>query len=424
MKAAKLPNEFNNKSSEEDYSNTNQYILKEPYESQKYSIKINKTETGILFEANQVKNSNIIYSIELSLNDFYQLSKGFKMFDTLEEICDALHNIFISKKVSIMKKSYSFFIILTINLIKGKEQEINIELNSNITNSGNNDIKMQNSNINELENEIEQLKYDKNILLKRINNLEDLVKAQNNELEKYKNIAIEQKNIIGKINNLEKASNEQKKEIEKIKTWKNEYDYEIQEMQANKITLSKIDSKIINKIEELEFLENRLKNNEILKKKNIIFKLLYRATQDGNSVQTFHNKCDNILGTLTIVKTTKGMRFGGYTEQNWYSNKSNSIQRKDSKGVCFCFSLDLFKIYNFNDNNNYSIICLYNYGPYFCYGNTLFSIQNNNGLLVGYTSYKVGYNAFGKFDNDYEISNGQQNFSVIEMEVFQILFDN
>ena len=426
MKAAKLPNEFNNKSSEEDYSDTNQYILLEPYESQKYSIKINKTETGILFEANQVKNSNIIYSIELSLNDFYQLSKGFKMFDTLEEICDALQKIFISKKVSIMKKSYSFFIILTINLIKKKEQEINIELNSNITNSGNNDIKMPNSKINELENEIEQLKNDKNILLKRINNLEDLVKAQNNELEKYKNIAIEQKNIIERINNIEKASNEQKKEIEKIKNWKNEYDYEIQEIQSNKInkiTLSKIDSKIINKIEELEFLENRLKNNEILKKKNIIFKLLYRATQDGNNVQAFHNKCDNILGTLTIVQTTKGMRFGGYTEQNWYkSDKSNRIQRKDSKGVCFCFSLDLFKIYNFNDNSSYSIKCLYNYGPYF--GNTFFSVRNNNGLLYGYTDYATGSGFFGKIDNDYEFNNGQKEFSVIEMEVFQIIFDN
>jgi len=67
MNAAKLPNEFN-KFSEEDYSDTNQYILLEPYESQKYSIKINKTETGILIEANQVQNSNIVYSIELSLN--------------------------------------------------------------------------------------------------------------------------------------------------------------------------------------------------------------------------------------------------------------------------------------------------------------------------------------------------------------------
>ena len=117
MKAARLPNEFNNTFSEEDYSNTNQYILLEPYENQKYSIKINKTEKGILIEANKVQNSNIFYSIELSLNDFYQLSKGFKMFDTLEEICDALQNIFIAKKVSIIKKSYSLSIILTINLI-------------------------------------------------------------------------------------------------------------------------------------------------------------------------------------------------------------------------------------------------------------------------------------------------------------------
>ena len=100
-------------------------------------------------------------------------------------------------------------------------------------------------------------------------------------IEKYKNLADE------KINNLEKASNEQKKEIENIKTWKNEYNLELREMltiKKNKMTLNKIDSKIINTIEELQFLENRLKNNEILKKKNIIFKLLYRATQEGNNI--------------------------------------------------------------------------------------------------------------------------------------------
>ena len=385
MNAAELPNEFN-KFSEEDYSDTNQYILLEPYESQKYSIKINTTETGILIEANQVQNSNIVYSIELSLNDFYQLSKGFKMFDTLEEICDALQNIFIAKKVSIIKKSYSLSIILTINLIGGKEQEINIELNSHITNIENNDIKIQNLKIKELENEIILLKNDKNILLKRINNLEDLVKTQKNEFEKYKilvdekinnieNTINEQRYKIGKINNIEKASNEQKKEIENIKHWKNEYNLELREMltiKKNKMTLNKIDSKIINTIEELEFLENRLKNNEILKKKNIIFKLLYRATQEGNNIRTFHNKCDNIKGTLTIVKTTKGMRFGGYTEQKWYCSNNNSAYQKDNKEVCFCFSLDLFKIYNFNDNFKYSIYCGYNYGPYFYGGDNPF----------------------------------------------------
>ena len=197
MSTAKLPNEL----SEDDYSHTNKYILSEPYENKKHSIKINKTETGILIEAYQIQNSNILYKIELCLNDFYQLSKGFKMFDNLEEICDALQNIFISKKVSIVKKAYSILIILTINLIGGKEQEINIELNSDTIDKENDDIDIL--KINELENEIKQMQNDKNLLLKRVEDLENLVKSQNNELEKLKSMVTEQENIIEKLNNLE-----------------------------------------------------------------------------------------------------------------------------------------------------------------------------------------------------------------------------
>ena len=439
MNAAKLPNEAY-KITEDDYSDTNQYLLLEPYENQKYSIKINKIETCILIEATQVLNSNRLYKIELGLNDFYQLSKGFKMFDNLEEICDALQNIFISNKASIIKKDYSIVIILTINLIGGKEQEINIELNSKTNDEENYDIKYNILKITELENEIKEIKNDKNLLLKKIKVLEDLVNNQNNEL---KNIVAEQKNVIeklnnlettineqrykiGKINNIEKSLNSQKNEIDKIKNWKNEYNSELQEMlitKIDKMTLNKIDSKIINKKEELEFLENRLKNSEILKKKNITYKLLYRATKDGNNVQTFHNKCDNIIGTLTIIKTTKGMRFGGYTEQIWNDNNKKGVGRKDNKNVCFCFSLDLFKIYNYN-SNEHSIYCHYNYGPFFSGNNDIFHIQNKNDFLFGYTGYTSKSNSFGKFEYDYEISGGQSEFSVIEMEVFQILFDN
>ena len=431
MNAAKLPNELS-KFLEEDYSDTSQYILLEPYEKEKYSIKINKTEKGILIEANKVQNSNMFYSIELSRNDFYQLSKGFKMFDTLEEICDALQNIFISRKVSIIKKSDSILIILSINLIGGKEQEINIELNGGTINIDN-EVKIQKLKINELENEIKQIKNDKTILLKKVKDLEDLVKIQNNEFEKkinnLENTLNEQSYKIGKIYNIEKESNEQKKEIEKIKNWKNKYNLELQEMltiKINNTTLNKIDSKIINKIEELEFLENRLKYDEFLKKKNIIYKLLYRATQDGNSIQTFHKNCDNIMGTLTIIKTTKGMRFGGYTEKNWYNgSRDNWNYPKDDKGVCFCFSLDLLKIYNLNDNNKCSIGCYYSYGPCFYGGDAqFFRIYNNNNLLFGNTYYTTKNNSFGSFENDYEINNGKKDFSVIEMEVFQILFDN
>ena len=142
------------------------------------------------------------------------------MFDNLEEICDALQNIFISKKASIIKKMYSLLIVFTINLIGGKEQEINIELRSN---SINKDIEyIKNTKLNELENEIKEIKHDKNILLERINNLENIMKNQNNEIKYLKSMIIEQKSIIGKINNFEKTLKEQKREIEKIKNLKKE----------------------------------------------------------------------------------------------------------------------------------------------------------------------------------------------------------
>ena len=202
----------------------------------------------------------------------------------------------------------------------------------------------------------------------------------------------------------------------------------MQKIKINNISLNKIDSLIINKIEQLEFLENRLKYNDILKRKKVIFKLLYRSSRDGNNMQTFHNKCDNIMGTLSIIKTTKGMKFGGYTEQYWNAGK-NGESRKDAKNICFCFSLDLFKIYNFDDNNQSCICCLNNYGPWFCGYNEqcfirIYNNNGNNGYLVGDTLYQTKYNSFGKIDYDYEINNGQKDFSVVELEVFQILFDN
>jgi len=57
------------------------------------------------------------------------------------------------------------------------------------------------------------------------------------------------------------------------------------------------------------------------------------------------------MGTLTIIKTTKGMRLGGYTEKKWVMAK-NTTYYKDYKGICFCFSLNLFRIYDFNGNSS------------------------------------------------------------------------
>ena len=216
MKTTKLPEELNKKS-EEDISDTYKYTFayKDINGKEKYSIKILKKETNILIEANPVEDSNILYKIELSLNDFYQLSNRFKKFQNLDEIFEELQKIFTSKKASIMtsirkftvnrippktKKDYfnnlNFFLILNLDNKGGIKQEINIELNKNKNNEFKNEIK---ENIN-----------DKIILLKKIEDLENLIKAQNTEIKKLKNIEIGQKNIIEKLNNIETAINEQR----------------------------------------------------------------------------------------------------------------------------------------------------------------------------------------------------------------------
>ena len=53
------------------------------------------------------------------------------------------------------------------------------------------------------------------------------------------------------------------------------------------------------------------------KKAEVNLKLLYKATNNGDSSYNFHNYCDNKGVTLTLIRNTKGFRFGGFTTQNW-----------------------------------------------------------------------------------------------------------
>ena len=202
---------------ENENNTTGKYILLEKSENKKYSIQIKKTETYIEIESNQVQNPDIFHKISLNLNDFYQLSKGFKMFDNLEEIYDALHNIFISKKVSLIKNKNNFIIIIfTIYLIGGKEQEINIKLNNFSLNKDIDDVHA--IKINKLETEIKKLKNDNNTLFKKMKDLEDITKAQNDEIINLKNIISSQKTTIENLGSV-LDKNKDNKSIKRFIVW-------------------------------------------------------------------------------------------------------------------------------------------------------------------------------------------------------------
>ncbi len=47
------------------------------------------------------------------------------------------------------------------------------------------------------------------------------------------------------------------------------------------------------------------------------WKLLYRASRDGYSCESFHSHCDNKGPTLVVIRSTKGNIFGGYSDADW-----------------------------------------------------------------------------------------------------------
>ncbi len=50
---------------------------------------------------------------------------------------------------------------------------------------------------------------------------------------------------------------------------------------------------------------------------NTRWRLVYRASVDGFAAKNFHEKCDGVPMTLSIVKTTNSFIFGGYASEPW-----------------------------------------------------------------------------------------------------------
>lgn len=74
---------------------------------------------------------------------------------------------------------------------------------------------------------------------------------------------------------------------------------------------------------------------------NIGFSLRYRATRDGFSGQDFHERCNGLAPTLTIVKAANGAVFGGYTDIYWDPTDMTKTEEIDDDKFkkTFLFSL-------------------------------------------------------------------------------------
>jgi len=139
--------------------------------------------------------------------------------------------------------------------------------------------------------------------------------------------------------------------------------------------------------------------------------LLYQASKDGDSASNFHARCDGEGPTVTIVETTSGNVFGGYTSQSWSSSAGYVAD-----GNSFVFRLrPSRKRYSSTTSSN----AIYRHsgsGPIF--GTHSFKITSN--CMYSATSYVNNAQGYDT-GSGYVLNDGSYDFRVQDYAVVQAI---
>jgi len=154
------------------------------------------------------------------------------------------------------------------------------------------------------------------------------------------------------------------------------------------------------------------------------WKLIYKATKDGFDANVFRSLCANKGPTITVIKSSTGYIFGGYTPISWstsgsyaYDNKSFLFSFKNASGN------QSVKIENNgpHHSNQYSIYNGSGYGPTFGGGHDLYICSGSNSTNSSYTNLGHSYSLTGFTYSSTQIQSylaGSYNFTTSEIEVF------
>ena len=121
--------------------------------------------------------------------------------------------------------------------------------------------------------------------------------------------------------------------------------------------------------------------------------LVYRASVDGFSANSFHSKCGSIRNTLTIIKTTNSFTFGGFTSSDWSTNGNmNSIYKYDANAFIF----SLVNNYNISVRMNATqpqnaILASYYNGPTFGNSNDIYIADDSNASINSFSNLGYGF---------------------------------
>jgi len=168
-------------------------------------------------------------------------------------------------------------------------------------------------------------------------------------------------------------------------------------------------SRIIKDIQDIQMLEKWISNNDVS------LKLLYRGTRDGFATKAFHDKVGQCKQTITLIHTSSDKICGGYSDVDWSGNHGSYCATENS----FLFSItlrDKFPVKN--DQKQYAIYASSGYGPTFG-GHDLYVCDNCDASKGSYANFGHSYDTKGRGRDELT---GTYNFTVKEIEVYQVLF--
>jgi len=158
---------------------------------------------------------------------------------------------------------------------------------------------------------------------------------------------------------------------------------------------------------------------------NSVATRVYQGSTHGFGAANFHSKVDGINGTLSVIKSTTGSIFGGFTMMHWglpsayYTDPS-----------AYIFSLVNQMNYpslarNIKQPMIYSVYTHAQYGPTFGGGHDLNVADQSNANTNSYTNFGNTYaldnlTLFNSWNQSIKSSflTGAYNFQTVEIEVY------
>ena len=174
-----------------------------------------------------------------------------------------------------------------------------------------------------------------------------------------------------------------------------------------------IDTDIFKSKQDFIFIKENITKR--LNKKIKEIKLMYKASSNGDNINSFHDSCLLVQNIVVLILTNKNKCFGGVTRSGFEINK----YKYDP--FAFLFSLDNKEIYPISSKYEKMAVNCYEDNFPIIFGSDVylrdcFFSEKNNIAQEGYYDYsKSG------IKGDYKL-NGEKFFSVNELEVYQFDF--